>query len=94
MKYVKFIDHGGNLKTREVIESTLRYGGERGINYDSMHKRQRIWDALDKNADSDGVLLEDADFDLLVSLVRVTPFNVASRELVSIVAELLGSKAP
>jgi hypothetical protein len=93
LKYIPLTEKDG-LKTAEIIEAVLRYGGREGIAFDEMRKRSRVWDALDANRDPCGLLLEDADADLLISLIKRFPFANASREVVRMVEAITDAKAP
>jgi hypothetical protein len=93
LKYIPLTEKDG-LKTSEIVEAVLRYGGKEGIAFEQMRQRSRIWDALDANKDPCGLLLEDADAALLIDLVKRFPFANASREVVRMVEAITEAKAP
>lgn len=93
MKYIAYTETA-DLKTREIVEAVLKHAGQGGIPLDEMRKRNRIWDALDANADPFGLLLEDGDASHLAALVKAFPFGMASRELLKICEAIVDAKAP
>jgi hypothetical protein len=94
MKYVPLLKLEGDLTTKSIIEAVLRYPGEKGIQFDEMRKRDRIWDAMDASSDPVGFALEDADHELLARLVKAFPFGSASRDLSKLLASIVDAKAP
>jgi hypothetical protein len=94
MKYIPLQKFAGELSTKGIIDAVLRYAGEKGIQYDEMRKRDRIWDAIDASADPCGFTLEDADHELLARLVKAFPFGTAHRDLSRLLASIVDAKAP
>jgi hypothetical protein len=95
MKYFKYSeDAETGTKAKDLIETALRYGGKDGVVYDEMRKRSRIWKAIDENEDPCGLLLEDSDGNILISLLKKVPFVNATRQVEEMITALCNSEAP
>lgn len=71
------------IKASDLIRTIVqRTDAQSGISIDQMRKRMRILDALDGSKGT--MSLEDADYELLLDLLRRFPFGVADKEIVTI----------
>lgn len=90
MKYIPFHD-SDKFKTRAVIEAVA--GGPRQQKVDEMRRRVRILDALEK-ATTTGMMIEDADHEHLVKIVKEFDFGIAHPELLRVIDDILGAGPP
>lgn len=82
------------FKTREIIQAVVSQPGPgQGINADDMRRRCRLLDALE-NAENDTLLLEDADYALLVRLINAFQFGAAHPKLLRIIDDVNEAKEP
>jgi len=93
VKYIPLLTFPGELSSKSILDAVMRYPGEKGIQYDEMRKRDRIWDAIEAG-DTCGFLLEDADHELLVKLIKAFPFGAAHRDLSKLLASIVEATAP
>lgn len=94
MKYVKYEEHDG-MFTKEFILACLQSGGpNNAVTYDEGHKRERIWDAYDNNKDPCGLQLEDADHEVLKTLVKRYQFPRMTRAVLALCRNILDAGAP
>lgn len=91
MKFVPFRD-SGSLKTYEIVNAVVTQA-QQGVTVDEIRRRCRIIDAVERAAE-DGVLLEDADHDLLRKLVSEFRFGMARPDLLQIIDDILQAQAP
>ncbi len=86
----------GELKTLDVIQVVARQPGtERGIDYENMRKRVRLLDAVSAlPAGAQILLLEDADYAFLATLVKSFTYATAAPELFAIINSILEAKSP
>lgn len=90
MKFIPSRDTD-KFKTAAVIQAVA--GGPHKQKIDEMRRRCRILDAVEK-APVTGILIEDADHDHLVALLKDFDFGVAHAELLAIIDAILEAKAP
>jgi len=77
---------------REIIG---RAAPDRPFSLDEMRKRVRILNAFDRLIpDAPYLDLEDADYDVLMSAVVTTPYNIATAQVLAIVDAVIDAKAP
>lgn len=93
MKFIPYREFQG-IKTRDILAMVASQGGGNAVRADDMRKRVRILDALDRDEKGPGLVLEDADHAVLRSLVADFPFSGASRDLLTIIDDVLDAKAP
>lgn len=82
------------FKTLDVLQAVVSQPTPgQGINADEMRRRCRLLDALEK-ADTDALLLEDADHELLVRLINDFQFGTAHPKLLAVIDAVVQSKEP
>lgn len=93
MKHI-MIRNFPNMKAKEILLVVARAPEQgKGIAYDEMAKRVRILDALEAIDDATiSINMEDADYELLVKLVKAYPFAVADRSLLAILSDVVEAK--
>jgi len=92
MKLVPLLELPG-LKTTEIIKAVIEHPPG-GANAASMKAGVRVLDALDKSVTPTGLLLEDADHALLAKEVAAFPFNIRSKDLLTIIDGIVEAKEP
>lgn len=78
---------GGEHGSLSVLRLVAGHSPQRAITIEEIRRRVRILDALDA-ADAE-LLLEDADAEVLVRALEGFPWNMASRELLEIIDDVL-----
>lgn len=92
MKSVPLREFSG-LKTTEVIKGVIERP-PRGATISSMRSGVRLLDAMEKNTDKENLILEDADHAALVSSINEFSFGLVSKDLLTILEDILNASAP
>lgn len=67
---------------REQLLNLVKSGGEKGVDFDEMKRRLRLLDVLEPAQDREVVQFEDADHELLVSIVKNARWLISDRKIV------------
>lgn len=97
MKFVPYRVKIEGLSTPGLLALVAAKGDHQqgGILVDEVRQRVRILDALNaQDENGPGLLLEDADHDLLKRLINQFPFGMANADLLRIIDDVLDAKAP
>jgi len=78
------------LKSVDVIREVLAKAPS-GINIDTMRRRMRVLDTLEKSTDT--LQIEDADWLVLKDAIAVYPFAIAHQDLVVIADDIENAKS-
>jgi hypothetical protein len=92
MKLIPLREFPG-LKTAEIIKTVIERPAQ-GATVASMRTGVRLLDALEKNADAERLLLEDADHAALIAAINSFTFGMVSKDLLTIVDDVINAKAP
>jgi hypothetical protein len=77
--------------SKAVLLQVVSLAPEGRIGIDEMRRRCRILDALEK-AD-DRLLIEDADHEVLQRAIENFPFQIAHRDLLTVIDDVIGAAA-
>ncbi len=80
MKYIP-LKSFGDFKVLDILNISLQGPGQGGVDYEEMRKRMRVFDAVEALDDDEYLQLEDADYVLLMSLVKAYKFGAATPDL-------------
>jgi hypothetical protein len=91
MKLIPLREFPG-LKTTEIIKTVTER--TQGAMVSEIRARVRVQDALEKSVGPAGLALEDADHAVLVKAIDAFPFGMASKDLLTIIDDILEAKEP
>src|ERR1700716_4176736 len=92
MKLIPLREFPG-LKTTEIIKTVIERPAQ-GTTVAAMRTGVRVLDAIEKNADPEGLLLEDADHAALVPAINGFPFGMLSKDLLTLIDDVINAPAP
>lgn len=84
----------GGVKTAEIIKAVMERPTGQGFDVAALRARCRVLDALERNADRQALLLEDADHATLVAALKQFQFGMATTDLLRMVDDVLDAKEP
>lgn len=77
--------------SRDVFHTVLEHSPQRALDVGEIRKRVKVLDLIDA-AQGDSVVLEDADHGTLKGALEGFPWQVAHRELLSVIDDVLEAK--
>lgn len=92
MKYIPFRTSSEQFKSRDIIKLVAQVN-QQGMQLDELRKRCRILRVLEK-ASPTGMILEDADWEVLREALKKFTFQVIDLPLEEIIDDVLNAKEP
>lgn len=93
MKFIPFRTFS-EFKTRDLLRIVATQC-QNGARVDELRKRVRLLDAVEAAPDdAAGIEIEDADQELMARLMSEYPWALASRDLLTIIDDVVQAKAP